>query len=265
MGGREVGGLANQLACHMEIDNAEHRELVQKFWRAPCMADKPGLKAVDLFNAVMDGTVKAIWIMGTNPVVSVPQASRVRAALERCEFVVVSDCMQHTDTTQYADVLLPALTWGEKDGMVTNSERRMSRQKSFLPPPGEAKSDWWMVSEVAKTMGFAEAFSYPGPLAIFQEYAALSGYKNNSTRDFDIAALQTIDQANYDEFQPVQWPVRVDKGSGKWSGEKRMFADGRFFTPTKKAQFVAVNPRPPGQPVNEEYPFVLNTGRVRDQ
>jgi len=274
MGGREVGGLANQLACHMDLDNAEHRALVKEFWQAPRMADTPGLKAVDLFNAVNDGEVKAVWIMGTNPAVSVPEAKTVRAALERCEFVVVSDCMQHTDTTHYANVLLPALTWGEKDGMVTNSERRMSRQKSFLPPPGEAKSDWWIVCEVAKRMGYDNTFSYSSAWQIFKEYTQLTGYKNNGTRDFDIAALEAMDQDGYDNFQPLQWPARVDSNAisatnttnttNQWRGEKRMFADGRFYTATKKAQFIAIKPRPPAQPVSKEFPFILNTGRVRD-
>jgi len=263
MGGREVGGLANQLACHMDIDKAEHRALVQEFWRAPHIADKPGLKAVELFNAVNDGKVKAVWIMSTNPAVSVPEANIVRSALERCEFVVVSDCMRYTDTTQYADVLLPALTWGEKDGMVTNSERRMSRQRSFLPAPGEAKADWWAICEVAKRMGYEAAFSYAGPLDIFQEYARLSGYKNQGDRDFDIAALHGLDQAGYDNFDPLQWPVKFDTNN-TWRGEKRLFADGRFFTASKKAQFIAIHPRKPGNSSTSEYPFILNTGRVRD-
>ncbi|MCG6970018.1 MAG: molybdopterin-dependent oxidoreductase [Gammaproteobacteria bacterium] len=264
MGGREVGGLANQLACHMEIENAGHRSLVQDFWKSPRMADKAGLKAVELFDAVNEGKVKAIWIMGTNPAVSMPEANLVRSALERCEFVVVSDCMRHTDTTQYADALLPALTWGEKDGMVTNSERRLSRQKRFLPPPGEAKSDWWIICEVAKKMGFAAAFSYTGPLEIFREYARLSGYRNNGSRDFDIAALHELDQATYDDFEPLQWPVKTTD-SDQWQGEKRLFADGKFYTLSKKAQFIPIQPRQPAHPATKDYPFVLNTGRVRDQ
>ncbi len=263
MGGREVGGLANQLACHMEIGNAEHRAMTQEFWRSPRMAEKPGLKAVDMFNAVKEGQVKAVWIMSTNPAVSIPEVNRVNDALQQCEFVVVSDCMQHTDTTYYADVLLPALTWGEKDGTVTNSERRISRQKAFLPQPGEAKADWWAVCEVAKRMGYKEAFNYSGPLAIFQEYAMMSGYKNGGSRDFDISPLQALDQDAYDSFQPVQWPVRAD-GVGHWRGEKRLFADGRFYTPSQKAQFVVVTPRPPAHTTDELFPLILNTGRVRD-
>ncbi|MCC8987699.1 MAG: molybdopterin-dependent oxidoreductase, partial [Candidatus Contendobacter sp.] len=140
MGGREVGGLANQLAAHMDFA-PEDVERVQRFWQAPAIAQNPGLKAVDLFKAVADGKIKALWIMGTNPVVSMPDADQVREALRRCPLVVVSDAVADTDTLRLAHVKLPALTWGEKDGTVTNSERRISRQRTFLPPPGEAKPD----------------------------------------------------------------------------------------------------------------------------
>jgi Uncharacterized anaerobic dehydrogenase len=133
MGGREVGGLANQLAAHMDIENPEHRNRVQRFWNAPVIADKPGHKAVDLFDAVLRGEIRVLWIMATNPVVSLPDADKVRDALKKCATVIVSDCIRQTDTTLEADILLPALAWGEKDGTVTNSERRISRQRTFLP------------------------------------------------------------------------------------------------------------------------------------
>ena len=152
MGGREVGGLANTLAAHLDFEPAQ-RALVQRFWNSPRIASRPGLKAVDLFEAVYSGAVKAIWIVATNPVVSLPDADRVREALRRCEFVVVSDVMQDTDTTQLAHLLLPALGWGEKDGTVTNSERCISRQRAFRPAPGEARPDWWALSAVASRIG----------------------------------------------------------------------------------------------------------------
>src|SRR6185437_5646597 len=141
-------------AAHMELGNPEHRRLVQEFWRSPRMAATGGLKAVELFEAIHSGRIRAVWIMATNPLVSLPDADRARAALERCELVVVSDCIANTDTTALADVLLPACAWGEKSGTVTNSERRISRQRAFLQPPGEAKPDWWIVTQVAKHMGF---------------------------------------------------------------------------------------------------------------
>src|SRR6202034_1541095 len=137
MGGREVGGLANQLAAHMSFANPHDIDRVRRFWSAPRVATRPGLKAVELFDAVLDGAVKALWILNTNPAVSMPRAGRVRAALGACPFVVVSDCWP-TDTTCFADIVLPAAAWGEKDGTVTNSERCISRQRAFRAPPGEA-------------------------------------------------------------------------------------------------------------------------------
>src|SRR5579862_8497312 len=169
MGGREVGGLANQLAAHMGFNDASI-DRVRRFWDAPRLATKPGLKAVDLFDAALDGRVKALWIMGTNPADSMPRAGRVREALEACPFVVVSDCWP-TDTTRLAHVVLPAAGWGEKDGTVTNSERRISRQRAFRAAPGRARPDWWMFAEVGRRMGWADAFGYAGPANIFREHA----------------------------------------------------------------------------------------------
>ncbi len=153
MGGREVGGLANMLAAHMAIEVAEDRDRVQRFWRAPTIATKPGLKAVDMFRAVADGRIKALWIMATNPVVSMPEAGIVKDAIAACPFVVVSDVTADTDTAQLADVRLPALAWGEKSGTVTNSERRISRQRSFLRAPGGARPDWWIISGSGQAHG----------------------------------------------------------------------------------------------------------------
>ncbi len=260
MGGREVGGLANQLAAHMDIAVAEHRALVQGFWSSPAIPEREGLKAVDLFDAIGRGEVKGLWIMGTNPAVSLPDADRVRAALRACDLVVVSDCMAHTDTTACADVLLPAAAWGEKDGTVTNSERRISRQRAFLPLPGEARPDWRIICGVARRMGFGEAFGYACAADIFREHAALSGYGNQGRRDFDISALSRIGDVEYDMLEPVQWPV-TEKGEGT----RRLFGNGRFFTATGRARLVPVTPRPPANPVDEHFPLALNTGRVRDQ
>ena len=267
MGGREVGGLANQLAAHMDIDNADHRDIVQGFWKSPVIADHAGLKAVELFDAIDAGTVKAVWIMCTNPVVSLPNASKVKAALNKCDMVVVSDCIRSTDTTVLADVLLPALSWGEKQGTVSNSERCISRQRSFLPPAGEARPDWWIISRVAAAMGYGEYFSYQGSADIFREHAALSGAGNNeniSQRDFDISWFSGIDVKAYDDFKPVQWPV-VKEGDNKGKGVRRMFANGRFYTPNGKAQIMAIEPRFPVNALDQNYPYILNTGRSRDQ
>jgi assimilatory nitrate reductase catalytic subunit len=261
MGGREVGGLANQLAAHMDLENAEHRSIVQKHWNAPLIADKVGYKAVDLFDAILDNKIKALWIIGTNPAVSMPNNTRVRQALEHCEFLVVSDCVEDTDTAGYAHVLLPAATWGERDGMVTNSERRISRQRAFKKAPGEAKPDWWIISQVAQRLGFKEEFNYSSPREIFVEYAALTGKENNGTRDLDISLLAELDEKAYQHFLPLQWPVTFKQPAGT----KRMFEDGKFFTASGKAQFIAVKPKVPANKTDKKYPYILNTGRIRDQ
>ncbi|MGE0628745.1 MAG: molybdopterin-dependent oxidoreductase [Hyphomicrobiaceae bacterium] len=261
MGGREVGGLANMLACHMEIGNPEHTRIVGEFWRSDRVATEPGLKAVDMFRAVAEGKVKAIWIMGTNPVVSMPEADAVRAALRACPFVVVSDVIARTDTTRTAHVLLPSAAWGEKDGTVTNSERRISRQRAFLPMPGRARNDWWQICEVARRMGFAEAFNYESQWQIFAEYAALSGKQNAGTRDFDISALEAADEQQYNALAPFQWP----RPSADDAPKPRFFAQGNFFTPSGKAQFIAVTYRDPASTATARHPLIMGSGRIRDQ
>ncbi|WP_306396008.1 nitrate reductase [Telluria beijingensis] len=262
MGGREVGGLANMLAAHLDLDNAGHREAVRTFWDAPRIADKPGLKAVDLFRAIEEGKVKAVWIMATNPVVSMPDADQVRRALAACELVVVSDVVANTDVGAYAHVALPALAWGEKDGTVTNSERCISRQRAFLPAPGEARADWQALCEVARRMGFA-GFDYEGAHAIFDEHARLSTWKNGEAgyeRAFRLDPLVGMDRAAYDALEPVQWPLH-----SATEGSARLFGDGRFSHPDGKARFVATAPRAPVHATSGEFPLALNTGRLRDQ
>jgi len=264
MGGREVGGLSHQLAAHMDFSKADDIDKVARFWGAKAIAQKPGLPAVDLFDAIADGKVKAIWIMGTNPVVSLPNADKVKLALQGCEFVVVSDCMANTDTTALAHVLLPAQGWSEKDGTVTNSERRISRQRALLSPAGQAKPDWWIITQVAKRMGFESAFNYQSSRDIFREHAALSGFENNEQlglRDFDISALATLTEQDYEHLQPIQWPVNQAFPQGR----ARFFEQGQFYTASGKAQFIAVEPRLPFNAPNEQYPLKLNTGRIRDQ
>jgi assimilatory nitrate reductase catalytic subunit len=200
--------------------------------------------------------------MATNPAVSLPRADEMRVVLTKLELLVISDNVRSTDTIGAGPhVLLPAAAWGEKDGTVTNSERRISRQRAFAPPAGEAKPDWWAVSEVAKRMGFGAAFDYAGPAAIFREHAALSAFENNGTRDFDLGGLAGLSAADYDALAPLQWPVPVG-GAG---GTKRMFADGRFFTPSRRGRFIAVEEPVLAEPPDADFPFLLNTGRVRDQ
>jgi assimilatory nitrate reductase catalytic subunit len=271
MGGREVGGLANMLAAHMELDNAVHRDIVQGVWKSPRVAAEAGLKAVDLFRAIEDGRVKAVWIMATNPMVSLPDADLVRRALRKCELVVSSDVIENTDTNAHAHVLLPALAWGEKDGTVTNSERRISRQRAFLSAPGEARADWRIVCDLACRMGF-DGFDFAGPHEIFDEHARLSAHRNGepgaggvakSRRVFNLAGLTGMDRRQYDAMAPIQWPVqRLSDGSA--AGTARVLEDLRFAHADGRARFVPTPPRGPVHQTCEDYPLILNTGRVRD-
>jgi len=258
MGGREVGGLANQLAAHMRFDDPTDRAALQDFWRAPSLAPKPGLKAIDLFDAVLDGRVKALWIVATNPAVSLPRAGRVRDALAACPFVVVSDCWP-TDTSALAHVVLPAAGWGEKDGTVTSSERRISRQRPFRAAPGQARPDWWQFAEIGKRMGWPADFAWTSPAAVFREHAALSAVANHGRRIFDIGAMAGITDAAYQAMQPFRWPLTA--GAATEAG--RLFAQGGFATPDGKARFVPTPFRP--APSIKPGEVLLNTGRVRDQ
>lgn len=247
MGGREVGGLANMLASHLELDNAEHRQLVRDFWKSPSICTQAGLKAVDLFQACAGGQIKALWVMSTNPAVSLPDADGVAAAIGQVPFVVTSDIMEKTDTNDLAHVLLPATGWGEKDGTVTNSERRISRQRAFLTAPGSARPDWDIISDVARRMGFDDAFAYQQPGDIFAEYVRLDAAACHITRDLDLSIFA---DADYAELIPTQWP----------RNGHRFFADGQFYHPDGKARMIAVH-----APVLAIQRFTLNTGRNRDQ
>ena len=260
MGGREVGGLANMLAAHMDY-SPENIATVAEYWGTDSTSREPGLKAVDLFDAVADGRIKAIWIMGTNPVVSMPNADTVKAALENCETVIVSDCIAETDTTATANILLPATGWGEKEGTVTNSERRISRQRSLLTPLGEARHDWWIMCQVAQAMGYQEGFAYSSPRDIFVEHAALSKFKNTGNRLFNIGALSALSETEYDQLEPIQWPVTPESPTGT----QRLFLDGHFPTPSGKAQFISSAAELPRQSLSDQFPLVLNSGRIRDQ
>ncbi|WP_313808695.1 molybdopterin-dependent oxidoreductase [Sphingobium sp.] len=250
MGGREVGGLASTLAAHMDFSPG-NLETVQRFWSSPAIASKPGLKAVDLFRSIREGRVKALWIMATNPAVSLPDAGLVREALAACPFVVLSDCIADTDTSRYAHVKLPAAAWGEKDGTVTNSERRISRQRAIFPPAGEARPDWWIVARVAQEMGWRNAFVYDCAADVYREHARLSAYRNDGTRLFDLRRQAAISNLDYDAMEP-----------SLWGGVP--FVDGRFSNPDGKARLIPVK-QIASQKALPLYPLTLNTGRYRDQ
>jgi assimilatory nitrate reductase catalytic subunit len=261
MGGREVGGLANQLAAHMNFTPPDI-DRVRRFWNAPLMAEREGLKAVQMFDAIARGEIKALWVMATNPAMSLPRAARVREALKKLELFVVSENMLSNDTVNAgAQILLPAAAWGEKDGTVTNSERRISRQRAFIPVPGDAKPDWWIVTQVARRMGFSEAFPYRTPADVFREHAALSAFENEGKRDFDISGVANVSDSEFETLAPFQWP----RQAGKPAADHRFFGDGKFYTADRKAQFIAPEPPAPREATSEGYPFRLNTGRIRDQ
>ncbi|WP_299350819.1 nitrate reductase [uncultured Shimia sp.] len=259
MGGREVGGLANMLANHLDLENPEHRTAVQTAWNAPTMAGKPGLKAVDLFQACAEGRIKALWIMSTNPAVSLPEADRVAEAISNVPFTVSSDAILKTDTNDLVDVLLPAAPWGEKSGTVTNSERCISRQRPFLSVQGQARPDWKIIADVAVQMGWGNAFSYTSVDEVFREYAELSKQGASFGRALDISGFANLTSVDYDTLSPTRWPVLA---TGRRGG--RFFGNGGFHHPDGKARMVPVQaPKPVVAPA--EFPFVLNTGRIRDQ
>jgi len=234
MGGREVGALANLLASHLDLANADHRQAVADFWQAPqSISAAHGVKACEAADAILDGRIKAIWIMATNPVVSLPEADKFRRALSECELVIVSDCSKDSDTVACADIVLPAQGWGEKSGTVTNSERRISRQRALLPAVGETKPDWWILSQVAQRMGL-DGFDYNHPSDIFNEHVALTAWRNEAAADsddgiprylnlahdlahyLDIASSEKVSNVelspdDYDTLPPFQWGgARID-------------------------------------------------------
>ena len=252
MGGRETGALATMLAGHLEWDAPGEAEALARFWNTPHLAPRPGLKAVDMFRAAAQGRIGALWVMATNPAISLPASAEIRTALARIRSLIVSDCVADSDTVQAARIRLPALGWGEKDGTVTNSERVISRQRAFLPPPGEARADWWIIAQVAARLGWADAFAWPNPAAIFREHAAITGLARPSLRQFDISGLADLTDAEYAALTPTRWPVarRGDQGS-------------RITPPIQR--FIPTPFRPPANPPDTAHPLTLNTGRMRDQ
>ena len=253
MGGREVGGLANQLAAHMDFDPVSV-DRVGRFWGTDCVARKPGLKAVEMFDALHEGQIKAIWIMGTNPAASLPNLAAVRRGLRECPLVVMSDCIAETDTAQFADIRLPALGWGEKDGTVTNSERVVSRQRGFLSGPELARADWDVICAVAREMGFEDGFGYTHPSEIFAEHTALTAFENEGERCLNLSHLTTSDRAQYDALAPSRWPFG-----------RKPFNDRQFSTKNRRAQFLPVEVKEPASLPEREGDLVMNTGRLRDQ
>ncbi len=257
MGGRETGGLANLLPGHRDLAVSSDRNAVSNVWSSGPLAAEAGRSAVELFRALESGEVKAVWIAATNPVVSLPDTAQARRALERAEFVAVSDIYVPTETTAFADVVFPAAGWGEKEGTMTNAERRVQRVRRIVDPPGEARPDWEIVSDFARRLGRAlgadwdAAFGYADTAAVYDEHRRLL-----SGRDCDIDGL---DWTRVDR-EGLQWPVCDTTG-----GTERLYADARFPTGDGRARFVAVAWKPPARETDARYPLVLTTGRYRDQ
>ncbi|WP_310566689.1 molybdopterin-dependent oxidoreductase [Hydrogenophaga sp.] len=258
MGGREVGGLANLLSAHRDLANPAHRAEVAALWGVPDVPAQPGKTAVEMFQAAADGEIKALWIACTNPAQSMPDQATVRCALERAEFVVVQEAFATAATCDFADLLLPATTWGEKDGTVTNSERRISRVRTAVPAAGEARHDWRIVVDVAQRLeaqlrpGQPTLFPYDTPEAIWNEHR-----ETTRGRDLDITGLS---YTLLDQQGPQCWPLR----EGDTQGKTRLYGDGVFPTADGKARFAALPYRPVAEPRESRFPFALTTGRLRD-
>jgi len=259
MGGRETGSLANLLPGHREAGNAEHRSEVAGYWGVDTLPETTGLTAIELFEAVRVGKVKALWIACTNPAQSLPDQQKIHEALAACPFVVVQEAYATTETCRYADLLLPAAGWGEKEGMVTNSERRLSHVRRAVPAPAEARPDWAITCDFARRLeqhlrpGQPSLFDFAGPAALFEEYKQLT-----AGRDLDLSGLS---HALIDDLGPQQWPFPA----GASRGTPRLYADGVFPTASGRARFHADPFRAPQEKREARYPLTLNTGRLRDQ
>ena len=258
MGGREVGGLANLLSAHRDLANPAHRAEVAALWGVADVPSKPGKTAVEMFQAAADGEIKALWIACTNPAQSMPDQATVRRALQRTEFVVVQEAFATAATCDFADLLLPATTWGEKEGTVTNSERRISRVRAAVPPAGEARHDWRIAVDVARRLeaqlrpGQPTLFPYETPEAVWNEHR-----ESTRGRDLDITGLS---YAMLETEGPQFWPLR----QGETAGKARLYEDGIFPTTDGKATFAALPYRPTAEPRESRFPFSLTTGRLRD-
>jgi ferredoxin-nitrate reductase len=253
MGGREAGGLSNLLPAHRDLSNPEHRRQVQECWGSGPLSAKPGLTATEQFEALADGRMKAIWIMGTNPLVSLPDVRLAEAALKKARFVVVQEVSNKPETLAYADLILPAAAWTEKQGTMTNSERRISLLDRIVDPPGEALPDSAIFSRLAQKMGYA-GFGHEDPAAIFREHALLTAGTSIDISGLDYSILQTK--------RSVQWPYPAGCSD---SGTERLFTDHRFYTPSGRAVFHSGADELRSELPDGQYPLVLTTGRIRDQ
>ena len=279
MGGREVGGLANALPAHRDVVNPVHRSEMEAYWKGPVpIADKPGLTATEMIEALADDRLKAIWIINTNPLVSLPDANAVEKALGKARFVVVQDVSNRADTVQYADVVLPAAAWLEKEGTMTNAERRITHLPRVIDAPGEALPDAEIIWQFARKMGFGDSFAYKHVSEVYDEYARTTAGTNVDVTGVTYNLLQ--------EKRSIQWPFRksdsrdkaksndlaapktgegVSAGGTTSTGTRRLFTDHTFYTPSGRAQIHAVPDENRSEPTDADFPLILTTGRIRDQ
>lgn len=253
MGGREVGGMATLLAAHRVLSNPEHRQAVADFWKVKTISEKPGLTAVEMFEALREGKLKAVWIACTNPSVSMPSARLVDEALKKARFVVVQDISQNSDTLKYADLVLPAAAWLEKEGTMTNSERRISHLSKVVNPPVEALPDWEILCRFAQKMNF-KGFDFETPEEVYAEYCQMT----KGTK-IDISGLNGYEKIKTNHT--IQWPVP----SVEHQGTPRLFEDKKFFTPSQKAQIQISGNEVEAEETTPDFPLILTTGRIRDQ
>ena len=252
MGGREVGGMATLLASHRSLNNPLHREEVANFWGVDRLPENPGKTATQIFDGLEDGSIKAVWIICTNPLVSLPDARKAEAALKKARFVVVQDISNKNEAIPYADLVLPAAGWGEKEGTMTNSERRISYLGKFTQAPGDAMPDAEILMRFARKMGFS-GFGFQDMEEVYAEHCRLTKGTN-----IDISALN---YAYLKSEGSVQWPF-IDPEKG---GTKRLFTDRVFHTPNGKAQILASGPKNKSEAISPDFPLILTTGRIRDQ
>ncbi len=253
MGGREVGGLANLLAAHKNLGNASDREFMQQYWGGTSISANTGYTATQMFEALNDGRLKAIWIMGTNPLVSLSNARVAEEALKKAKFVVVQEISNKPETLQYADVILPAAAWAEKEGTMTNSERRITYLNKITDAPGEARPDAEILCHFAKKMGF-EGFDYAHPSEIYDEHVRLTEGTHVDMSGLNYAILK--------EKRSVQWPYKKEE---KGLGQQRLFIDRKFYTPSQKAIIHSFEDSNKSEQPSPAYPLILTTGRIRDQ
>ncbi|TDX01009.1 nitrate reductase [Dinghuibacter silviterrae] len=277
MGGREVGGLATLLAAHRDLKNPAHRLEVQTYWGSGPISATPGLTAPEMFAALESGRLKAVWIIGTNPLVSLPDVRAAERGLSKARFVVVQEVSRKPETLAYADVVLPAAAWAEKEGTMTNSERRISRLHKVTDAPGEALADWEIICRLATAMGFP-GFSYKSPSEIYDEHAGLTKGTNIDVSGVNYALLGS--------GGTVQWPLPAAGASAASpagpggpstaaltprgaafgpAGTPRLFTDRHFYTPSGRARFHDLPDDARGETTDGDYPFILTTGRIRDQ